>query len=66
VKVSARPVARRPEPASRQGLPKPKGGSGDLYCVLQIVMPTVVSDREKALYEELGQLATFNPRGHLA
>jgi hypothetical protein len=29
-------------------------------------MPTVVSDREKALYEELGQLATFSPRGHLA
>jgi hypothetical protein len=29
-------------------------------------MPTVVSDREKQLYEELGRLATFNPRGHLA
>jgi hypothetical protein len=28
-------------------------------------MPTVASDREKALYEELGRLASFNPRGHL-
>ena len=48
-----------------KGLPKPKGGSGDLYCVLQIAMPTVVSDRERELYEELGRLASFNPRGHL-
>ena len=44
---------------------KPKGGSGDLYCVLQIVVPAVVSDREKQLYEELGSISGFNPRGHL-
>ncbi len=67
VKVSVRPGSRAGQKLrlAGKGLPKPKGGAGDLYCVLQIAMPTVVSDREKALYEELGQLATFNPRGHL-
>jgi curved DNA-binding protein len=68
VKVSVRPGSRAGQKLrlTGKGLPKPKGGQGDLYCVLQIAMPTVVSDREKQLYEELGRLATFNPRGHLA
>jgi curved DNA-binding protein len=68
VKVSVRPGSRAGQKLrlAGKGLPKPKGGAGDLYCVLQIAMPAVVSDREKQLYEELGQLATFNPRGHLA
>jgi len=68
VKVSVRPGSRAGQKLrlTGKGLPRPKGGSGDLYCVLQIVMPTVISDREKQLYEELGKLATFNPRGHLA
>ncbi len=68
VKVSVRPGSRAGQKLrlAGKGLPKPKGGHGDLYCVLQIAMPTVLSDREKQLYEELGQLATFNPRGHLA
>jgi hypothetical protein len=33
--------------------------------VLQIVTPSVLSDREKQLYEELGRISGFNPRGHL-
>jgi curved DNA-binding protein len=28
-----------------RGLPKPKGGQGDLYAVVQIVVPSVVNDR---------------------
>ena len=68
VKVSVRPGSRAGQKLrlAGKGLPKPKGASGDLYCVLQIVVPAVVSDHEKQLYEELGRLATFNPRGHLA
>jgi curved DNA-binding protein len=68
VKLSIRPGSHAGQKLrlAGKGLPKPKGGAGDLYCVLQVVMPTVVSDREKQLYEELGRLATFNPRGHLA
>jgi curved DNA-binding protein len=51
VKVSVRPGSRAGQKLrlTGKGLPKPKGGSGDLYCVLQIVMPTVVSEREGAL-----------------
>jgi len=68
VKVTVPPGSRAGQKLrlSGRGLPTPKGGHGDLYCVLQIVTPTVLSDREKQLYQELRQLSSFNPRGHLA
>lgn len=47
-----------------RGLPKPHGGQGDLYAIVQIVVPGVVSERERALYRQLADGATFNPRGH--
>lgn len=46
------------------GLPKPNGGNGDLYAVLQIAAPNALSQRERALYEELGRISSSNPRGH--
>jgi curved DNA-binding protein len=49
-----------------RGLPTPRGGHGDLYCVLQIATPASLTEREKALYEELARISRFNPRGHLA
>jgi curved DNA-binding protein len=49
--------------ASR-GLPKPGGGHGDLYAVLQIVTPQAISEREKTLYEALAAASNFNPRSH--
>ncbi len=48
----------------KRGLPKPRAGEGDLYAVVQIVVPSVVSERERALYRQLADGATFNPRGH--
>jgi len=30
----------------KRGLPKPHGGEGDLFAIVQIVVPTVVSDAE--------------------
>src|SRR5438477_338238 len=45
-----------------KGLPKPGGGAGDLYAVLDIVVPGTLSDREKKLYEELRESSRFNPR----
>ena len=67
VKLTIRPGSRAGQKLrlTGKGLPKPKGGHGDLYCVLEIVTPTVPSDRDKQLYEELGRVSTFNPRGHL-
>jgi len=47
-----------------KGLPKPGGGHGDFYAVLQIVVPPTLSDEEKSLFEELVRVSTFNPRGH--
>ena len=45
-----------------KGLPRPGGGSGDLYAVLEIVLPGTLSDAEKKLYEELRERSKFNPR----
>jgi curved DNA-binding protein len=47
---------------SGKGLPKPTGGAGDLYAVLTIAVPATLTDREKALYEELSKASRFDPR----
>jgi curved DNA-binding protein len=49
---------------ARRGLPKPGAGEGDLFAIVQIVVPTVLSERERALFKELSDGSTFNPRGH--
>ena len=49
---------------AKRGLPKPNGGAGDLIAIVQLGVPTVLSDREKALFKELASASTFNPRGH--
>ena len=49
-----------------KGLPRPGGGEGDLYAVLQVVTPSVLSEREKELYRELQQASSFNPRAHFS
>jgi curved DNA-binding protein len=46
-----------------KGLPKPNGGAGDLYAVLNIVVSDTLSERERKLYEELREASRFNPRG---
>ncbi len=49
----------------RRGLPTPKGGSGDLYAVLQIAVPSVVSEQERALYRQLAEISAFDPRAQV-
>jgi len=49
-----------------RGLPKPHAGEGDLFAIVQIAVPSVASERERALYRELAEVSTFNPRGHFA
>jgi curved DNA-binding protein len=44
-----------------RGLPMPRGGAGDLFAVLQVVVPPA-DDRERQLYEELAKGSTFKPR----
>ena len=49
-----------------KGLPKPGGGAGDLYAVLEIVVPGTLTEREKKLYEELRAASRFDPRAHFS
>ena len=49
---------------AQRGLPKPKTGVGDLFVIPQIVVPTVTSEHERALFRQLADSSTFNPRGH--
>lgn len=45
-----------------QGLNKRKGGRGDEYVRMKIVVPKEVSAEERRLYEELRRTSRFNPR----
>ncbi|HET7547404.1 MAG TPA: DnaJ C-terminal domain-containing protein [Usitatibacter sp.] len=66
LKIPPGTAAGRKLRLAKKGLPKPGGGEGDLYAIVQIVNPTVLSDRERELFRELGEASHFNPRGHFA
>ncbi len=46
---------------SGRGMPV-AAGAGDFYVQLQVVLPATLSEAERALYEQLAQLADFDPR----
>ena len=67
---SARRAPRRDAScgSSGRGLPKPRGGAGDLFAVAQIVVPSALSDRERESYQRLADEQQFRtapafPRG---
>ncbi|MHB8249500.1 MAG: DnaJ C-terminal domain-containing protein [Acidithiobacillus sp.] len=46
-----------------KGLPGPGGKTGgDLYAILQIVVPKTLSEEETALFTQLAEVSTFHPR----
>jgi curved DNA-binding protein len=47
---------------AKRGLPKRREGEGDLFAIVQIVVPTSPTEREKALLKELADASHFNPR----
>jgi curved DNA-binding protein len=47
-----------------RGLPKPRGGAGDLFAVTQIVVPAQPDENERSLYERLRDESKFDPRRH--
>ena len=53
---------------ARRGLPKPGGAdggdAGDLFALVKIVMPPELNERELALFKELAEGSTFDPRRH--
>jgi curved DNA-binding protein len=46
----------------KRGLPKRGTGEGDLYATVQIVVPETLSENERALFKQLAEASTFNPR----
>jgi curved DNA-binding protein len=54
-----------------RGLPRPQGSdkgsgnAGDLFAVVQIMVPAELSARERELYEQIRQASTLNPRRHM-
>ncbi|MCT0206768.1 DnaJ C-terminal domain-containing protein [Synechococcus sp. CS-1332] len=48
-----------------KGLPQRRDGAGDLYGVIQIVLPEKIGEREQALYRDLAEASSFHPRHHL-
>jgi curved DNA-binding protein len=49
---------------AKRGLPRPGGAEGDLYAIVKIVMPPALDEREIALFAELGEGSSFDPRRH--
>lgn len=45
-----------------RGLPNPRGAPGDLFAEARVVVPAAPSDRERRLYRELAEAASFDPR----
>jgi DnaJ-class molecular chaperone len=68
------PVKVKIPPGSREdsklrlkgkGLPTATGERGDLFLKLKIVMPTAISDEERALYDQLGRSRHSDPRAEI-
>jgi curved DNA-binding protein len=59
----ATPAGKQLRLAGR-GLPNPRGGAGDLFAIVQVVVPTVLDDTEKNLFEQLAAASKFAPRSH--
>ncbi len=66
LKIPAETAAGRKLRLGKKGLPRPGGGEGDLYAIVQIVNPTAINERERELFEQLARASAFNPRGHFA
>ena len=47
---------------SKRGLPKHNHEHGDMFAVMQIAVPTNLSDKERELFHALAGASTFNPR----
>jgi curved DNA-binding protein len=64
LKIPPGTTAGRKLRLGKKGLPRPGGGEGDLYAIVQIVNPTVLDESERELFRQLAQHSKFDPRGH--
>jgi curved DNA-binding protein len=49
---------------SKRGLLRHNQEQADLFAVIQVVVPTNLTDKECELFKELAEISTFNPREH--
>jgi curved DNA-binding protein len=49
---------------AKRGLPNSREGVGDLYAVVQIVLPAELSELERKLLQQMAEGSTFDPRSH--
>ncbi len=47
-----------------RGMTRGSGAAGHMHAVVRIEVPTVLDDRQKALYQELAEISNFDPRAH--
>jgi curved DNA-binding protein len=45
-----------------RGLPNPRGGAGDLFAEVRIMVPSSLTPEEHRLFEQLATISTFDPR----
>jgi curved DNA-binding protein len=50
---------------AKRGLHAANGVTGNLYAIVQVVVPTHVEPKERELYEQLAAASAFKPRAHL-
>ncbi len=63
LKVPADSLAGQKLRLRGQGLRREDGSRGDLYAILEVVVPGAVGAEEKKLWEELGKKSGWQPRG---
>lgn len=49
---------------AKRGMPKKNDGHGDLFAVIQLVIPPNLTDSERELLTKLKASSSFNPRAH--
>jgi len=49
---------------ANRGLPKQFDGNGDLFAIVQVVVPRVITEQERSLYKTLAEVSAYNPRRH--
>jgi curved DNA-binding protein len=64
LKVPAETRAGQQLRLTGRGLARSGGEAGNLYAIVQIVVPSVVDERERALFKQLAETSNFNPRAH--
>jgi curved DNA-binding protein len=66
LKIPPGTTAGRKLRLGKKGLPRPGGGEGDLYAIVQIVNPPELGERERELFKELSEVSRFDPREHFS